>query len=199
MTVKSFRIKAPKFKCLSCEGIRLHFNPIKTWVCDNLTTFMSFSSVKIISFDATGTLFDPFPSIGAIYAEVLQEQGIFHYEEELDMRFMAAFHQSREDTPKHVTEKSELKRWKNIVKAILEEDYSDTVFEALWNRLGTGDSWKPKMRIRRTLNALAAEGYKLIITSNWDKRLIQVLKGTGTSGIFRIRVYLHRAGPRKTL
>ena len=45
---------------------------------------MSFNSINTISFDATGTLFDPFPSIGGIYAEVLQEAGLFMSEPELE-------------------------------------------------------------------------------------------------------------------
>ena len=50
---------------------------------------MSFDSIQTISFDATGTLFDPVPSIGGIYAEVLHNHGVFLTEPELEMRFMA--------------------------------------------------------------------------------------------------------------
>ena len=145
---------------------------------------MSFSSVNIISFDATGTLFDPFPSIGAIYAEVLQEHGVYRTEPELEMRFIVEFHKSRQHTPEEINEKSERKRWKKVVRGVLEDDYSKEIFNSLWERLGSGDCWKPKIRIRRTLKALAEDGNKLIITSNWDHRLYGILNELGLTPYF---------------
>jgi len=94
---------------------------------------MSFQNITTISFDATGTLFDPLPSIGAIYAEVLQENGIFLSEPELEMRFMSEFHKSRAQTLSLINEVTERERWKRVVEGILREEYTEAVFNSLWN------------------------------------------------------------------
>ena len=145
---------------------------------------MSFSAINTISFDATGTLFDPFPSIGAIYGEILQNHGIFLPEPELDMRFMAEYHKCRSHSPGVINESVEKLRWQEVVQGILQEDYSTALFEALWDGLGRGDHWKPKPRLRRTLGTLKEKGYRLIITSNWDRRLHRILSDLDLGDFF---------------
>ena len=136
---------------------------------------MSFNSTETISFDATGTLFDPFPSIGAIYAEVLHEHGVYLSEPELEMRFMSQFHKSRAVPMDPVNEMLERERWVQVVQGILEEEYNDAIFNSLWKTMGNGDRWKQKPRLLKTLQELKELGFKLVIVSNWDRRLLKIL------------------------
>jgi putative hydrolase of the HAD superfamily len=136
---------------------------------------MSFNSTQTISFDATGTLFDPLPSIGGIYAEVLHQHGVFLSEPELEMRFMAEFHKSRSVPLSIVNEDHEKHRWHSVVRGILSEDFTEAIFEDLWQTMAEGFRWKPKARIFRTLTALKESGFRLIVSSNWDQRLLRIL------------------------
>jgi len=137
---------------------------------------MSFNSINTISFDATGTLFDPMPSIGGIYAEILQQHDVFLFEPELEMRFMAEFHKSRSAPLTIVDESHEKHRWHSVVRGILGDDFSEPIFENLWETMAEGYRWKPKSRVFRTLEALKERGFRMVISSNWDKRLHRILE-----------------------
>ena len=137
---------------------------------------MSFDTIHTISFDATGTLFDPMPSIGGIYADVLHQHGVFISEPELEMRFMAEFHKSRTMPMPMINEEQERQRWHAVVNNMLGDDFSDVIFEDLWQTLGEGFRWKPKSKVFPTLSALKELGFRLIVSSNWDGRLHAILK-----------------------
>lgn len=141
--------------------------------------------IKTISFDATGTLIDPFPSIGAIYAEVLHRHGLPLTEPELEMRFMSAFHKSRSEPASVVGEESERQRWNLVIRAILQDDFSEDIFDDLWDTLGQSRHWKPKKRLHRTLESLSENGFELIILSNWDARLHGILSALKLTPFFK--------------
>ncbi|MDA0347954.1 MAG: HAD-IA family hydrolase [Verrucomicrobia bacterium] len=145
---------------------------------------MSFNTIHTISFDATGTLFDPFPSIGAIYSEILQEHGVSISEPDLEMRFMVEFHKSRNLPMKSIDETSEKNRWRCVLESILKEDYSEAIFDSLWETMGQGNRWKAKPMLRRTLQALKEAGFRLVVVSNWDNRLYRILSDLNIDGYF---------------
>jgi putative hydrolase of the HAD superfamily len=145
---------------------------------------MSFNTIQTISFDATGTLFDPFPSIGAIYSDILQGYGVEIAEADLEMRFMAEFHKSRNQPIATIDEFSEKIRWNSVVANILEEDYTEAIFNSLWETLGQGDRWKPKPKLRRTLQGLKDAGFRLVVVSNWDNRLYRILSDLNIDAYF---------------
>ena len=146
--------------------------------------FMGIHSTETISFDATGTLFDPFPSIGAIYAEVLHKQGVYLSEPELEMRFLSEFHKSRAVPLESVNDTLERERWIEVVQGILRDDYSEAIFESLWESLGRGNHWKPKPRLLKTLQSLQDLRFKLVIVSNWDNRLLKILEDLKLDSFF---------------
>ena len=137
---------------------------------------MSFDSIHTISFDATGTLIDPTPSIGGIYAEVLHQHDVFISEPELEMRFLAEFQKSRSYPMPAIDEEHEKNRWHNVIAEMLGDDFSDFIFEDLWQTMGEGFRWRTKRKVFRTLSALKEAGYNLVLSSNWDQRLNSILK-----------------------
>lgn len=151
------------------------FNPSTSFL-DATILPMSFDSINTISFDATGTLFDPVPSIGGIYAEVLHQHGVFITEPELEMRFMAEFHKSRTAPMPIIDEEHEKQRWHSVVHGILADDFSDFIFEDIWQTMAEGFRWKPKSKVFRTLKTLKEDGFRLIVSSNWDGRLHSILR-----------------------
>lgn len=151
--------------------------------------FMSFNSIETISFDVTGTLIEPFPSIGAIYAEILHTHGVYLSEPELEMRFMSEFHKSRTIPLDAINETSDKERWIEVVQGILGEEYTEEIFNSLWEAMGKGNRWKQKPRLLKTLQALKDQNFRMIIVSNWDARLLNILSDLGLDEHFE-RVFL---------
>ena len=152
------------------------FNPGNPFLEASFLPYMSFDSIHTISFDATGTLFDPMPSVGAIYAEVLHQHGVFISEPELEMRFMAEFHKSRSYPMPIIDEAHEKLRWHKVISEILGDDFSDIIFEDLWQTMAEGFRWKTKRKVFRTLSTLREAGFSLVLSSNWDRRLYSILR-----------------------
>lgn len=137
---------------------------------------MPANPIRIISFDATGILFEPDPSVGAIYAEVLASFDIHLPPDELDRRFIAEFHKARSQPLALVTEEAEWMRWKKIVRGILREHYTETIFQALGQAFASGENWKRIPQIGTVLRQLRSDGFQLIIVSNWDRRIYSLLE-----------------------
>ena len=131
--------------------------------------------IQIISFDATGVLFEPNPSIGAIYSQVLDSFDIHLSEDELDRRFLVEFHKVRSKPVSSITEASELVRWRQVVKGILGEYYSEPIFKAFWQAFESGENWKRMPKVEAVLQQLRDDGFRLIVVSNWDKRIYSIL------------------------
>lgn len=146
---------------------------------------MPSSAIRIISFDATGILFRPHPSIGAIYAKVLADFDIDLPERELDRRFATEFHKARSHPLAHVTEEAELNRWKQIVRGILQQHYSETIFRALALAFASGQHWRRVPQVRTVLRQLGQDGYRLIVVSNWDCRIYTILQDLKLMTYFR--------------
>ncbi len=137
---------------------------------------MSYFSAKVISFDATGTLFDPNPSLGATYSEVLEQFDIHIPDTELEMKFMMSFHKYPLVPTEELNEKTAKHRWQLITRDMLPDEYTNEIFDVLWTEFGKGIRWMRKPKIRATLTRLKEQGYKLIVLSNWDKRLYRILE-----------------------
>ncbi len=141
--------------------------------------------IRIISFDATGILFEPDPSIGAIYADVLASFDIHLPANELDRRFATEFHKARSQPLARVNEEAERMRWKQIVRGILREHYNEPIFQALGQAFSSGENWKRVPQIRTVLRQLRRDGFRLIIVSNWDRRIHTLLEALKLKTFFQ--------------
>lgn len=141
--------------------------------------------IRIISFDATGILFEPNPSVGAIYAKVLDSFGIHLPAGELNRRFATEFHKARSQPLARVTEEAELIRWKQIVRGILQEYYTESIFQALGQAFASGENWKRVPQVRTVLRQLRRDGFRLIIVSNWDRRIYDLLEALKLRAFFQ--------------
>ena len=138
--------------------------------------------IRAVSLDAGGTLVEPWPSVGAVYAGEIRRMGVADPDPaDLDVRFHSAwrrrgaFDYSRD-------------AWRRLVGDVLGETVSpgdlDPVFERLWTRFVEPDAWHVYPDVRPALDSLSRAGFRLCVVSNWDTRLHDVLKAVGLADAF---------------
>ena len=143
--------------------------------------------VRAITLDAEGTLIHPYPSVGAVYAEVLARHGISVQPVVLEKSFRSAFTSAR-DTPRaNLSEESEKEFCRGVVRQTVgrfcPHEILDTVFAELYESFSSAKRWKLAEDAIPTLKVLKDRGYRLAILTNWDRRLHHVLSETSLASL----------------
>lgn len=145
-------------------------------------TSLDLGRIQAVTLDAAGTLLEPTPSVGAIYAEVAAELGWTHWQPaELDARFRAVW------SAKGAFDFSAVS-WLNLVTQVTEglapEPLSLRYFPLVWERFNAARCWHVYPEVPAVLNRLREQGWRLAVVSNWDERLHRVLQVTGLAPSF---------------
>jgi putative hydrolase of the HAD superfamily len=129
--------------------------------------------IKAVTLDVGGTLIQPWPSVGHVYAEVAASYGLKTFSaEQLNARFKQAwrarknFEYSRND-------------WADLVNEVFGSDSkpsSGSFFAELYDRFAQPDAWHLFKDVVPALETLASRGIKLSVISNWDERLRGLLR-----------------------
>ena len=107
--------------------------------------------LRAILFDAVGTLIHPNPPVAAVYSAAGRRFGVEIDENELQLRFRAAFaRQEAIDRQQHGLKTSpqrERDRWREIVGevfvgATLTLQSQEDMFQALWDHFARPESWR---------------------------------------------------------
>ena len=136
-------------------------------------------SVEAVTFDAGGTLIEPWPSVGEVYAAVAREFGIECSAARLNAQFANAwttrtgFTYSRDE-------------WHEVVRHSFlgMSEVSPKLFDAIYERFAQSDAWLIYDDVIPALQTLEAMGLKLAVISNWDDRLIPLLEKLGLATYF---------------
>src|SRR5437870_605526 len=162
--------------------------------------------LKVIFFDAAGTLFEPRDPIGATYAQVARNYGIETKAETIDAAFRRAFRRSPGLAfgPGHgADELRDLERrwWREVVAASFEGlgEFSDfdAYFEELFALFADPTTWRIDPETVPTLCRLHSQGLSLGMISNFDHRLYRILEGLGLSDQFQSITISSEAGYAK--
>ena len=143
---------------------------IKTWGLNMPAS----APIRAITFDVGGTLIEPCPSVGHIYAQVAADNACPDISPvKLNRRFAAAwkarpyFQHSRA-------------AWAELVDDVFRElvvcKPSRTFFDELYDRFSQPKSWRVFEDVVPTLAALSSQQLKLAVISNWDERLRPLLR-----------------------
>ena len=151
--------------------------------------------IRAITFDVGGTLIEPWPSVGHVYAEVAERQGLGKVSPEiLNERFKAAW---RGQSNFNYTREA----WSAIVdetfRDLVSQSYCESFFPSLYERFAQADAWRIFEDVEPTVSALAASGIRLGIISNWDERLRPLLTALGLAKRFEVIVVSCEAGATK--
>ena len=151
---------------------------------------LDLSRVRAVTFDVGGTLLDPHPSVGVVYAEVLARHHPRVPEPAvIDARFHDAFADLRSRLLPVVNETTQLAFWRELAHRSLTpdcpEEIFDTVFAELWREFADARRWRPLPGAAALLaDRTATSTPSFNIFSNWDSRLHPVLDGLGWSPHF---------------
>ena len=133
--------------------------------------------VRAVSLDAAGTLIEPHPSVGHVYAEVAADWGLGRWEPALlEARFRSAwgdrgcFDFSRTAWIRLVDQV-----WSGLVNGPVPEAF----FEVLWTRFTEARVWRVYPDVVPCLSELRRQGWPIAVVSNWDERLHAVFANLG--------------------
>ena len=160
--------------------------------------------VEIVSFDVGGTLVQPYPSIGEIYAEAMARFGFPQTAERVEAAFERAWDRAQQESPHADAGDWEKQWWRRLVLDVVQQlggsvltlDF-ERLFEELWKRFAQPRSWRFYDGALRVLQELRARGYRLGVLSNWDHRLRRLLGGLGLAPLFEHLVISAEVGVEK--
>lgn len=138
--------------------------------------------VRAITLDVGGTLIEPWPSVGHVYAEVAANHGFTGIDPTmLDRRFKAAWHAQGAFEHSH-------QAWSGLVDAtfdgLLDHKPSETFFPELYERFADPSAWRVFDDVLPALDELASRGIPMAAVSNWDERLRPLLSALNLDGYF---------------
>lgn len=165
-------------------------------------------NAKVVFFDAGGTLFRPYPSVGAVYARTAKKHGVEVEAEVVEKLFYEKWHERNGMTPlaSQTSEKIERDWWYGLVKDIFGrtekgsdptttatggqtpfltpfKDFDD-FFHELYDLFARAECWRLFDDTVPTLEFLKKKGYRLAVISNWDHRLFSIIEQLGLAHFF---------------
>jgi len=141
-----------------------------------------FANVQAVTFDAGGTLIQPWPSVGHVYSEAAAQHGVKHLSPEiLNNNFNAAWRARRDFN--HTSDD-----WAALVDrtfaGLVDPPPSRSFFPTVYQRFAEPDAWRIYHDVFPALDALASKGILLGVVSNWDERLRPLLRNLKLESYF---------------
>jgi putative hydrolase of the HAD superfamily len=158
-------------------------------------------AIRVVFFDAVGTLIHPRPSAVEVYVAVGRQFGSRLDAATIHDRFRAAFRRQEDYDRAHgyrTDNDREVRRWRTIVGEVLDDvSDADACFQALFAHFARPDAWACAPDTAAVLNELLDRGYQLGLASNFDERLHTVADGLPELRPLRYRVVSAEVGWRK--
>ena len=151
--------------------------------------------IQAVTFDVGGTLIEPWPSVGHVYAEVAARHGAGQLDVDLLNRRFATAWKARPGFDHAVED------WSAIVDetfaGLIADIPSRTFFPDLYERFAQADAWRIYDDVLPTLTTLAKCGVRLGVISNWDDRLRPLLSSLGLANRFETIIVSVEIGASK--
>lgn len=150
-----------------------------------------------MTFDLGGTLIEPHPPVGTVYAGVARKHGATVSAESVQERFRGAFERAIGERNGRTSAKREYAFWRRVVRESLNGAYSEGAFEELYTVYATAAPWRLREGASGVVRSLARAGYVLGVVSNADARVRRLLASYQLLGYFRAVVTSAEAGWEK--
>jgi len=156
---------------------------------------MSSLPIRAVTFDVGGTLIQPWPSVGDVYAEVAARHGVAAAgAAELNARFRSCWTRRREFQDSRAG-------WEALVDEVFQglcpEPPSRTFFPELYERFSQPQAWRIFEDAIPAVDVLRKSGLKLGIISNWDERLRDLLRRLKLADYFQVLAISCEVGAAK--
>lgn len=158
---------------------------------------------KVVFFDAGGTLFRPYPSVGGVYAQTAKKHGVVVEAETVERIFHAKWHERNGMVALtgKTSDKIERDWWYALVRDVFGnmEQFKDfdAFFEELYDLFARAECWRLFDDTVPTLRRLKSDGFRLGIISNWDQRLFSIVEQLGLSSYFEAVIASSAVGSAK--
>lgn len=158
---------------------------------------------EVVFFDAGGTLFRAFPSVGQIYHRVAERYGARSDPDELDRVFRQKWvaHDGAKRALAEPDLEAERQWWRSLVHDVFSSfggvPRFETFFEELYPIFGTAAAWQLYPGVNETLGELKRRGKRLGIISNWNENLPHLCKELGLHDYFDVVISSGRIGVAK--
>ena len=148
---------------------------------------MPSSRIKVVFFDAAGTLFHVKGSVGDVYLQYAAKYGVLRSPDvvtKVNQAFKDAFRQA--PPPIFAVEQPEkLKQcerlwWFDIVHAVFYRvgmfEGFDDYFEEVYEAFSRAEAWDLYPEVPEVLEQLRSQGYELGVISNFDTRFFEIIR-----------------------
>lgn len=138
-------------------------------------------AIRLVTFDAHGTLIRPHPGVGAIYARCGADYGFDRDADDLDARFGEAFRATVAEWPVPYGADDEDARafWIRVVERTFDEPLPNEVAWACYDTFAEAASWQVLPGAREALALVDRAGIPAAVVSNFDCRLPPLLQDLG--------------------
>jgi putative hydrolase of the HAD superfamily len=157
-----------------------------------LKSFSRFKDYRAVTFDVGGTLIEPHPSVGAVYAEVARRFGIEANPDVVTGCFYRAWKERGQFDYTRAA-------WSELVCASFQDFgvISPECFSAIYEAFAEPSAWRIFPDVLPALAALRSANMRMGIISNWDERLRPLLRALHLSDYFEEIVISHEVGYAK--
>lgn len=154
---------------------------------------MPVHQVKVIFFDAAGTLIEIRGCVGEIYSGVAREFGFEAEPRILQLNFERSFRRQPPlafpaGTPEAALTELEKGWWRNLVEAVFTGlgpfSRFDQFFDEIFERFRGREFWRIYDDVAPALTELKRRGFRLGVISNFDSRLYDVMRECGLDHFF---------------
>jgi len=149
--------------------------------------------LRVVFFDAAGTLFAPREPIGQSYARIARKYGVVASAGDVSAAFGRVFHHAPGLAFGPGREPAELRQqerqwWRNLVAETFaglgQFDDFEAYFAELFEFFGDPAHWVADPQAPAVLRELHDQGLRLGVLSNFDHRLYRILEGLGLARYF---------------
>ncbi len=148
--------------------------------------------IRAVTFDVGGTLIDPWPSVGHVYADVASRHGLRQLNvQKLNRQFALAW---RAKTSFDYSRSAWAELVARTFSHVVEPGGQISFFDELYERFGRPDTWRVYQDALPAIEMLMERGIELGIVSNWDERLRPLLQRLRLDRYFRVIIISQEIG-----